>query len=555
VAGAACALPWSEHPRAEDRTRIFRLALENPEGVPLAWLVRTVYSPAALDGPTHDYHVAREFVDECKYLETTRRNGLVWVEPRPEAFHLRTSKQSVEMPDGGGTASPTAETGVAGGESAAGPAREGAAGPASPTGDEGAPGPGDEGEQAGDEADQREAGQRYAKERAQALLGDLGPIRADALRAMLLDMLATELASIEDAVAVLERMRGSGPEYLLRPYHTRFNHPQRVGEMRESYGEAWDEASEQYDEAVLATLTTDPALHDSLAEAEDALLENKNRLAQWLAYQPASEDEPARPGERLPHIWTLEYTDSGLPHLHVVWFGVRWLVPQWRLSRYWGDERGQGRVVHVQRLEQRGGRWVHPGGSQAGDGPDSAASEGAGAGAADEAGAGGDAGAEGGGSAAGEAPAGPGTHDPRGRSMRAYCGKALRSLAGLAEMAPSEVEAEVAATGAGEGGDTWKLALYWALGSRFWGCSPSLRPDEGDEDGEDEGLPHVPCYRFVGVAEYGDLPGRVRREGVLLGSSGPPAGAGTPEATDAGPGPPVPPDERAAPGGASDAGA
>jgi hypothetical protein len=282
-----------------------------PEGRRLAWLVRTVFSPAALDGPTHDYHVAREFVDECESLETTRRNGLVWVEPRPEAFHLRTSKQSVETPEGGGIPSPTPETGVAGGETAAGPAHEGAAGPASPTGDEGAPAP-------GDEAGEGEAGQRYAKERAQALLGDLGPIRADALRAMLLDMLATELASIEDAVAVLERVRGSGPEYLLRPYHTRFNHPQRAGEMRESYGEAWDEASEQYDEAVLATLTTDPTLHDSVAEAEDALLENTNRLAQWLAYQPASEDEPARPGERLPHIWTLEYTDSGLPHLHVV---------------------------------------------------------------------------------------------------------------------------------------------------------------------------------------------------------------------------------------------
>lgn len=534
AAAASCALPWSGHPRAEDRTRLFRLALENPEGVPLAWLVRTVFSPAALDGPTHDYHVACEFVDECEYLETARLSGLVWVEPRPEAFHLRTGKQSVETPEGNGVPSPTAETGVAGGETAAGPAREGVAGPASPTCEEAAPGPGDEGVQVADEVDEGEAGQQYAKERAQALLGDLGPIRADALRAMLLDMLAQELASIEHAVAVLERVRGSGPEYLLRPYHTRFNHPQRAGEMRESYGEAWDEAGEQYDEAVLATLTTDPALHDSLAEAEDALLENKNRLSQWLAYQPASEDEPARPGERLPHIWTLEYTDSGLPHLHVVWFGVRWLVPQWRLSRYWGDERGQGRVVHVQRLEQRGGRWVHPGGSRANDGPDSIVSEAAGAGADDEASASGDTGAVGGGPAASDSPAGPGTRDPRGRSMRAYCGKAVRSLADLAEMSPSEV----AATEEGEAGDTWKLALYWALGSRFWGCSPSLRPDGGDEDGEDEGLPHVPCYRFVGVAQYGDLPAHIRRDGVLLGGDNPSSDLSISRAIDGGPGPP-----------------
>jgi len=132
-----------------------------------------------------------------------------------------------------------------------------------------------------------------------------------------------------------------------------------------------------------------------------------------------------------------------------------------------------------------------------------AGGEAAGAGAGDEAGAGGDAEARG--SAASDVPAGPGTRDPRGRSVQAYCGKALCSLADLAKMAPREV----AATEAGGAGDTWKLALYWALGSRFWGCSPSLRPDEGDEDGESEALPQVP---LAGTIPPVDLPDRPQTE-------------------------------------------
>jgi hypothetical protein len=36
-----------------------------------------LFSPAALNGLTHDYHAAREFVDELEYLETTRHNGPV----------------------------------------------------------------------------------------------------------------------------------------------------------------------------------------------------------------------------------------------------------------------------------------------------------------------------------------------------------------------------------------------------------------------------------------------------------------------------------------------
>lgn len=105
----------------------------------------------------------------------------------------------------------------------------------------------------------------------------------------------------------------------------------------------------------MVTLTTDPGRHDSILDAMDALLENKNRLSAWLSYDP--ENGPSRPGYRPPNVYALEFTDSGLPHLHVAYFGVRWLVPQETLAEYWRD-RGQGEVVHVRQAAKRGDEFV-----------------------------------------------------------------------------------------------------------------------------------------------------------------------------------------------------
>jgi hypothetical protein len=88
-------------------------------------------------------------------------------------------------------------------------------------------------------------------------------------------------------------------------------------------------------------------------DATESLLKNKNWLGEWLAYDPKSDDRPGRPGFRPTNLYALEFTDSGLPHLHVVYFGVRWLTTQAALSRYWGDR--QGKVVHIHRLAKRGG--------------------------------------------------------------------------------------------------------------------------------------------------------------------------------------------------------
>lgn len=179
------------------------------------------------------------------------------------------------------------------------------------------------------------------------MLSKVSTLGSDSLRADMLGELGTELASVVETWYIFERVRGSGPEYLCLPYRNRFNSPPRASNLQASWRRAWRRARRQYDDAVVVTLTTDPKRHDSIADATDTLIENKNRLSSWLAYDP--ESGPSHPGFHPLNLYVLESTDSGIPHLHAVYFGVGWLTPQWNIADYW-DERGQGRVVDVRRL-------------------------------------------------------------------------------------------------------------------------------------------------------------------------------------------------------------
>jgi len=435
-------LPWSGDPRAAAKTELLKYARQNPTGVRPTVAARAVLDPETRGGD-RDARFSRRFYENHPDLfKTTRQGRDTWVEPRPAAFHLNRGKHRAKNGDGGGTGYDTDETpGFEGG-------RTGENGP----------------EVASTEED--DGPREFAKDRARSFLSGYSSIGSDATRADLLAELGTELTSIEDRVTVMERVRGSGPDYLLAPYRTRFNSPARVAENRERFEEAFDRATERFEEAVVVTLTTDPGRHDSILDATDALLENKNRLSAWLSYDP--ENGPSRPGYRSPNVYALEFTDSGLPHLHVAYFGVRWLVPQETLAEYWRD-RGQGEVVHVRQAAKRGDEFVLTG-----------------------------------------------KEDGRRPTVRRYFSKTLRDLSTLSGLSPEEVEERAAATQDGEGGDLWKLALLWATGKRLWDGSPSLTSKESKEnegwDGEDSrALTQVPRYRFVGVSKYNCLPGFIRR--------------------------------------------
>jgi hypothetical protein len=52
---------------------------------------------------------------------------------------------------------------------------------------------------------------------------------------------------------------------------------------------------------------------------------------------------------------------------------------------------------------------------------------------------------------------------------------------------------------------------------QYYSCSPSLNPDT-----DDNRLPHVTLWEFVGVAEYRELPGHVRANATVLARGWPP---------------------------------
>lgn len=420
-------LPWAGDPRAEVKTQIWRVVARHPEGINLPRLAQLVFGYDVEIGEA-DYRLTKRLVENNpEYVETEGYGGRRWVFPTPATLSCYRSMQSVETQEGGGMMFDTVDE----------PAK-------------------------------------YAKDRAADTLESVMRLPSDTLRAELLEELARERRAIDDRVTILERIRGSGPEYILKEYETRFNSPSRSGKLLRKWKAAWDRATYRYDRAVLLTITADPKMHDSQAEAVDALFSAKNDLTGWLTYDAK---EGTRPGYRPENMSVLEWGDGdGLPHLHVVYFGVGWLETATKLREELGDR--VGRRVGIGTYHNRDGRWVPTG-------------------------------------AGGEA-----------RDLRSYLSKALRDLDRVASMSADDLEEVAASIRAGEetvvNADLWKIACYWTLERRFYTLSPTLREDEpgktdaptaedvenGNVDRSD--LPHVARYEFVGVARLSDLPAYIR---------------------------------------------
>jgi hypothetical protein len=304
---------------------------------------------------------------------------------------------------------------------------------------------------------------QYPRDRAQSILDKR--VRLDGrngqdYRAGLLRQLGTEREIQQDKFKILSRVRGSGPEHLLIPYLTRFNDADRAGDTQDRFRTALQTAAERYQDAVVVTLTTDAKRHSSVSEALDSLGDAKGRFMSWIGtdYQL---------GKRPDNLTVLEWTAGGLPHVHLVLFGMSWLMPKSKLIAKW-DSLGAGRVVDITDAHSRDSsdKWR--------------------------------------------------LHDDDGRpvTLRYYLGKAIRGLQRVADMDAGDLVDAV------EDGDLelWRQALYWATERQYCSCSPSLK-DSGDSDG----LPHVKRYEFVGVAQYRDIPAHIRRDAAILDRPPPPS--------------------------------
>jgi hypothetical protein len=434
--------PWRGAQRESDKTELFKYVRSRPEGVPLSTVVGDVFSGEAVETAGGDYQLARRFYERHDCFLIARRDGYLWVEPTIEAFHL--SQQYANRKTSG-----RRRDGLSNGE------RQGKTGDSSradsPTVDD-----------VGQSASADGVGSpQYPKDRAQSVLGNKvvldGSSGGHDYRAGLLRELGTEREIQEDKYDILRWVRGLGPEHLLIPYQTRFNTESRARSSVDRLETALDTATERHNSAVVLTLTTDTKRFESVSEAADGLSKAKGRLMSWLAtdYQL---------GYRPDNLSVLEFTEAGLPHLHIVFFGVSWVAPQSKISAKW-DDYGQGSVVRVRTVGRRGDKWI--------------------------------------------------LHNDDGGTVtvRQYLGKAADDLVDVAQMDAGQLRE------AAEAGDIeyWRQALYWATGRQHVSCSPSLKDTDGDD-----GLPHVTRYEYVGTARYRDIPAHVRQSAVVLSRDSPP---------------------------------
>ena len=413
--------PWRGSEREAEKTRLYQYVRYEPQGVPLRKVVRDVFGSDA-DAGDADYQLARRFFARHSDLfKTTDTGTLLFIEPRIElqtGLNLRQQyaqrKTTGRRGDGQTDNLESSKTGV------------------------------------GTDTDTEPV---HAKERTQSYLSNYLQVQSDSVRTSLLKQLATEKGGIEDRWQVFEHS-WLDDEYLCLPYRTRHTDTGRAGDVRDGFETALETAGQRHSDAVVLTLTTNPERHSGLSEALQSLSDNKARLMSWLStdYQL---------GYRPENMTALEFSQSGLPHYHVVMFGISYAVSQEQLSAKWRDL-GQGSVVDIRqaRTPHDGTQWrLHD--------------------------------------------------DTQGKvTLSQYLGKAIRGLQEVASMDGDELR------GNAESGDLrlWRQALYWAMDRQYYTCSPSLKEtaDSGD-DGLDE-----PEWQFVGTARYEQLPAYVRQSAVFL---------------------------------------
>jgi hypothetical protein len=439
---------WRGTQRESDKTRLFKYVRRESDGVQLSRVVADVFGQDAVDTAGADYQLARRFFKRHDAFKTTRRDGTLWVEPTLAAFN--SSPQYANDKTRG-----QRQGGLSNGENWGSSAGR--------TSNTDCPSSRDTDGQSIVEAASMTWQAQYPKDRAEAVLSKRlvmdGSNGAHDYRAELLRELGTERVAQSDKFKILRKVRGTGSDYLLIPYSTRFNDADRAGDIQQGFRTALETAAGDYTDAVVMTLTTDAGRFDSLSAAMDGLTTAKGRLLSWLSTD-------SQLGYRPENLTAIEFTESGLPHVHLVLFGQSWALRQSALSAKW-DSLGQGSIVDIRTAKSRDGssRWhLH-------DDDDGAV------------------------------------------SLREYLGKAIRGLCELAEMDTEAV------TEAAESDDVhlWRQALYWATGRQYYSCSPSLKDtDDGDS------LPFVKRYEFVGAAQYQDIPAHVRRNATVFVDRGRP---------------------------------
>lgn len=173
--------------------------------------------------------------------------------------------------------------------------------------------------------------------------------------------------AIEDKEIFFDR--GPGTAIVRLPCRTRFTDKGRKVHNIKTYDRAWDRANMLYRRGVFVTLTTDPAMHKSLWHANRHLTRAFNRFISYFLSLSRKNKKKGFDSEkdehdiidngisRLKYIAAYEFQENGLIHLHLCFFGIRYLASIDNISDIW-QRCGQGRIVHAYGIRRDGDVWM-----------------------------------------------------------------------------------------------------------------------------------------------------------------------------------------------------
>ena len=170
--------------------------------------------------------------------------------------------------------------------------------------------------------------------------------------------------AVQDKELIFDRGPGTQLERL--PYRTRYTDKGRKVHNLRTYDHAWNRANLLYKRGVFVTLTTDMSLHKSLWHANRHLTRAFNRYMSLLVSRKKrylekrydlDTEETGEEIKRLKYIAAYEFQENGLIHLHVVFFGIRYLATIEQISEDW-QQCGQGRIVHAYGINRDGNVWM-----------------------------------------------------------------------------------------------------------------------------------------------------------------------------------------------------
>lgn len=162
--------------------------------------------------------------------------------------------------------------------------------------------------------------------------------------------------------------RGPGSSMIRLPCRTRFTDKGRKVKNIRTYERAWNRANLLFSRGVFLTLTTDPALHKSLWHANRHLTRAWNRYLTHLvtkkkkakkaghSTEPEEHDQLDHGTGRLRYIAAYEFQENGLIHLHVCFFGIRYLASMDQIAEDWNGC-GQGKIAHAYGIRRNGDKW------------------------------------------------------------------------------------------------------------------------------------------------------------------------------------------------------